>query len=389
MALKPIQELLNKKHPMPKRRKGIELSTAMAMNVKQKAHDDEPMFMRLIMVICSDTDYKIRTDGAIFFKEFFKKSAAQFVGSERYEDVFLPEIIELVNDEESYVSVEALEGLLEVLDHVELETVESEIMPNILKLIAPDNRIQEITVRMAQIIGKVVYKLSRNPANLHRKYQTEIIEFYKRICDDYETEDCRYHAAYNLPCFHACYRPPQTMIEEDDDDKKSDNSDIELKGQLTGPPAPLDFQQLYYRFANDAQNRIRVTVACSLHEAFKLMGVDEDTQKLRNAFHDLLGNTDVEVMKAMTGNFAEVLELYCNEDAVDSTPKSMGALRNGRNNSGDRSPNVLSHAYAGEKGGELRRKKPVFLHSNTMNTKELDSLVENVDKKKGSKDDSG
>ena len=61
----------------------------------------------------------------------------------------MPEIIELVNDEESYVSVEALEGLLEVLEHVELETVEQEIMPNILKLIAQDNRIQEITVRMA------------------------------------------------------------------------------------------------------------------------------------------------------------------------------------------------------------------------------------------------
>lgn len=34
VALKPIQELLNKKHAAPKRRKGIELATAMAMNVK-------------------------------------------------------------------------------------------------------------------------------------------------------------------------------------------------------------------------------------------------------------------------------------------------------------------------------------------------------------------
>jgi len=90
----------------------------------------------------------------------------------------------------------------------------------------------------------------------------------------------------------------------------------------------------------------------------------------------------------MTGNFSEVLELYCNEDAVDGTPKSMGALRNGRNHSGDRSPNVFNHAYAGDKGGDLRRKKPVFLHSNTMNTKELDSLVDNVSNpKKGSKDE--
>ena len=92
------------------------------------------------------------------------------MGSERYEDVFLPEILELVNDEELYVSVEALEGVLEVLEHIETETIEQEIMPNILKLISQDNRIHEITVRMAQIIGKVVYKLSRNSANLHQKH---------------------------------------------------------------------------------------------------------------------------------------------------------------------------------------------------------------------------
>ena len=102
------------------------------------------------------------------------------------------------------------------MDHVDAETIEKEIMPNILKLIAKDNRIQEITVRMAQIIGKVVYKLSRNNSNLHRKYQTEIIDFYNRICEDHETEDCRFHAAYNLPCFHACYR--QKATEEDDDE---------------------------------------------------------------------------------------------------------------------------------------------------------------------------
>ena len=80
----------------------------------------------------------------------------------------MPEIIELVNDEELYVSIEALEGLLEVLDHVDSETIEKEIMPNILKLIARDNRIQEITVRMAAIIGKVVFKLSKS--GMHRKY---------------------------------------------------------------------------------------------------------------------------------------------------------------------------------------------------------------------------
>lgn len=141
VALKPIQELLNKKHAMIKRQKGIELATAMAMNVKPSAHDDEPMFMKLIRVICSDTDYKIRAIGAVFFKDFFRQCGAEIVGTLHYENVLLPEIIELVNDEETYVSVEALEGLLEVLEHCDVETIEEEIIPCVLKLIEVGNRI--------------------------------------------------------------------------------------------------------------------------------------------------------------------------------------------------------------------------------------------------------
>lgn len=85
-------------------------------------------------------------------------------------------------------------------------------------------------------------------------------------------------------------------------------------------------------------------------------------------------------MTAINRTIAEVVEIYCNDDALEGGDARSGHLRNG-NNSGDRSPNVLNHAYtASEKNslGEGRRKKPVFLHSHTVNTKELDSLVESV-----------
>jgi hypothetical protein len=120
-------------------------------------------------------------------------------------------------------------------------------MPNILKLIARDNRIQEITVRMAAIIGKVVFKLSKS--GMHKKYQTEFVEFFHRICDDYETEDCRYHAAYNLPCFHLCYHIP--IQGDEDEERKSDGSDIDLMQSNILDPVDIDFPDLYLRFAND------------------------------------------------------------------------------------------------------------------------------------------
>ena len=46
------------------------------------------------------------------------------IGTERLEDFYLPEIYELLNDEESYVRIEVIEAILEILEHLQLETIE-------------------------------------------------------------------------------------------------------------------------------------------------------------------------------------------------------------------------------------------------------------------------
>ena len=68
--------------------------------------------------MCQDTSYMVRAEGAIFFKEYFKKNSANLVGTERLEDLYLPEIYELLNDEESYVRIEVIEAILEILEHL-------------------------------------------------------------------------------------------------------------------------------------------------------------------------------------------------------------------------------------------------------------------------------
>jgi len=45
----------------------------------------------------------------------------------------LPEIYELLNDEESYIRLEAIEALLEVLEHLDAKHVEEDFVPNMLK----------------------------------------------------------------------------------------------------------------------------------------------------------------------------------------------------------------------------------------------------------------
>lgn len=94
-------------------------------------------------------------------------------------------------------------------------------------------------------------------------------------------------------------------------------------------------------------------------------------------------------MVALTQHFDKVIELYANEHAVDGGSNN-GRTPNGRNNSGDRSPNVGQLLHHSERNMDVtKRKKPVFLHSSTVGTKELDSLVEAASKGKQTKDDQG
>lgn len=44
----------------------------------------------------------------------------------RFKDLYIPEIIELLNDEEAYIRIEALEIITDYLNNLELEEIEKE-----------------------------------------------------------------------------------------------------------------------------------------------------------------------------------------------------------------------------------------------------------------------
>ena len=55
------------------------------------------------------------------------------IGTPRLDDYYLPEIYELLNDEESYVRIEAIEAVLQVLENLELSVIEENFMPPLIK----------------------------------------------------------------------------------------------------------------------------------------------------------------------------------------------------------------------------------------------------------------
>ena len=67
----------------------------------------------------------------------------------------MSEVIELLNDEEYYIRIEAIEILAEILHLMSQDVVEKEFIPVFLSTI--ESTLEDITVRLAQILGKIVF----------------------------------------------------------------------------------------------------------------------------------------------------------------------------------------------------------------------------------------
>ncbi len=110
----------------------------------------------------------------------------------------------MMNDEETFIKIEAIESLVHVLETLSCELVEKEMIPSFLKLLNVVNVPDEVIERMAQIIGAICFKLQKMD-NMHIKYQPQILEFYSAICV-HKTDTCRRYAVYNLPAMNKIYR---------------------------------------------------------------------------------------------------------------------------------------------------------------------------------------
>lgn len=150
--------------------------------------DADKTVLRLMMQVCCDTNFKIRLDGAIFFKNYLMENHKSLIGSTRLQHTYIPEICELINDEETSIKVEAIDSIQYILETLDVEIIEKEIIPSFLKLLNIENH-DEVVERMSLIVGPIAFKLMTKD-ELHIKYQQNILEFYRATCV-HKSDQCR------------------------------------------------------------------------------------------------------------------------------------------------------------------------------------------------------
>ena len=91
------------------------------------------------MQICQDNNYKIRRDGVIFLKEYFKFDKKRIVEHDRFKEVYLPELVDFLNDEDLHIQIDAIEAVTEILEELDEEQIENDFMPCILNFLNIEN----------------------------------------------------------------------------------------------------------------------------------------------------------------------------------------------------------------------------------------------------------
>lgn len=136
-------------------------------------------------------------DGVLFIRDYLPLAK----DCPNFETIYFPQLIELLNDEESFIRIEAIDVATDMIDKMTEEQIENEFIKMIFDTI--DCNVEEILLRLAGSLGRIVYALKR--FDLYLKHKDKFLEFYMSTVHHKEIE-MRKKAAYNLPCFNALYK---------------------------------------------------------------------------------------------------------------------------------------------------------------------------------------
>jgi hypothetical protein len=139
---KIIKEIPGLKHPFAKRKRGNRFIFGVALQVGEPGFDGDKELLRCVQSICSDNNYKIRRDGCIFFKEYFKKDRAAIIKNSRFRDIYMPSLIEFLNDEDLHIQLDAIEAVTEILDCLTLDEIENDFVPCVLNFLDIEDQSQ-------------------------------------------------------------------------------------------------------------------------------------------------------------------------------------------------------------------------------------------------------
>lgn len=272
-----------------------------------------------VQSLCQDVDYEVR---GCMCRQL--DAVARGLGLEATKSAILPELVELANDEESYVQLAGIETVVNMLSLLDDETCTQIIVPLVKKFCENSMKSEDITLPViAKQLGKLCHGLS---VNLTFDQKLWFLEFYRQVArlglphhkdDDSSCEgrhppmpdivprlhnhdkdraaECRYCCAYNFPAM-VLFAGPKAFKEQ--------------------------LYETFHDLACDPYVKVRRTIASGLHEVAKLLGpcvhlIEED-------LISLLSDDSLEVLKGLIAHLPVTLEAIAKDGTMGNEFKLTG-----------------------------------------------------------------
>ncbi|KAK2169619.1 hypothetical protein LSH36_8g03024 [Paralvinella palmiformis] len=253
----------------------------------------------IVQALCQDVDYEVR---GCMCRQL--DSVARGLGLEQTKSAILPELVELTNDEESYVRLAGLETVVSILSLLDDETCTETIVPLVCKF-------------CQQALSNEDYTLpavAKQLVNFTEEQKHWFIDYYNKLCKYGAKESAKQkeedEQSPPKPVIPFCVFPCDMLEEEDKTVETRKNAGYNFPAMVMFAGVRHFKSTLFsslHSLCSDFHYSVRKTVASGFHEVAKLL--TSHASILIPEFITLLQDDSTEVLHGLVEHLPDTLEV--------------------------------------------------------------------------------
>ncbi|CAK4712315.1 hypothetical protein LEN26_013332 [Aphanomyces euteiches] len=246
--------------------------------------DIDGLFFQKMMALCQDTDAEVRKCMCMQLD-----ALARAVGQAKASSDLLPELLELLQDEETQVKIMAFRTLLSLYDYFPRKERQDSILPVLVDIV--EDPPTYLISSLAETFGRLVFKIF-SQGDFTPDYTTTFLNCFTRLSRT-DDSDIRVHCAYNFPAVVKSFGVNQYSPHLDD---------------------------LLQAFTQDKEEEVRMTIVAGLHEVAHLLGQQRALRYIKSISLNVFKDESAVVQGRIISHLPDLMQYFC--ASVDDDQKT-------------------------------------------------------------------
>ncbi|KAK3599632.1 hypothetical protein CHS0354_029090 [Potamilus streckersoni] len=262
----------------------------------------------VVQSLCQDVDYEVRE---CMCRQL--DPVARGLGLDATKSAILPELVELTNDEESYVRIAGIETVVNILTLVDEDVCKNTLIPLVCKIcqesLQADNNVMLPVVAMQ--LGQLCHGFSNFLTDDQKQW---FIDFFKKLCKVGLSEKSKVNAMKDMEKESPTKEGGELPVQPDMLEKEHRFIETRKNCAFNFPAMVVfivsksfksDLGNVFSSLSKDPNVLVRKTLASGFHEIAKTLG--SYVHFILNEFILLLHDETIDVLRGLISNLPDIL----------------------------------------------------------------------------------